>query len=321
MLRALNRTSSLFLAPLFALAPVFLVSVPTAQAQTQPPVEQAPPPAYPPQPAQAQPGQPQPGYPPPQQQAYPPQPGYPPQQPGYPPPQQQAYPPQPGYPPQQPGYPPPQQGYPPPQQGYAPPPPPYAQMRAPGFETHDGFYLRLQIGGGYTRMSAKANDIEQKISGGSFAFGLALGGSVTPNLVIFGALTGTSISDPDVAVNGVSETATDWTASMSGIGAGAAYYLVPANVYFSGTLLAMTLSLRDRLDSSSSSDPNNSTELGFGFEGLVGKEWWVSDNWGLGAAGQLMLGSMKAKGAFVTGGEVPTWSSMAISLLLSATYN
>ena len=108
---------------------------------------------------------------------YPP-PGYPPA--GYPPP---------GYPP--PGYPPP--GYPPP--GYAPPPAggyPYApppRHAAPGFQTHDGVYLRLQLGAGYTRMSASQGGDSAVISGGSASIGLAVGGAVTDNLIIYGTFT------------------------------------------------------------------------------------------------------------------------------------
>jgi hypothetical protein len=304
MPRAKPPTLSRVAAPLsmVALVPLLSVYAATAQAQTQPPPEAAQPQAYPP----AQ--QPPPGYAPPPAQGYPPPPaGY--AQPGYAPPPA-GYPPQPGY--QQPGYPPPQ--------GY-PPPPPYAQVRAPGAETHDGFYLRLQLGGGYTRMSASAGGISQKISGGAVGFDLALGGSVTPNLVIFGALLASSISDPTVTYNGVSSTATNYTASLSGIGAGAAYYLIPANVYFSGTLLATTLSWRENSDDPGVDDTSYSTELGFGFEGLVGKEWWVSDNWGLGAAAQLIVASMKDKSALDVGGPVPRWNALAFSLLFSATFN
>lgn len=322
MPRALNRTSSLFVAPLFALAPAFLIAMPTAHAQTPPPVEQAPPPAYPPQPAQ----QPPQGYPQQQQpQAYPPPPqqqAYPQQQQAYPQ-QQQAYPPPAGY--GQPGYAPPpgypaQPGYAPPQQGYAPPPPPYAQMRAPGFETHDGFYLRVTLGGGYTSMSATADSVKVKLSGGSASFGLALGGSVTPNLVIYGALGGTTISEPDYTEAGQSVPTSNISASMSNIGLGAAYYLVPANVYFAGTLMASKLRISDNT-TSAGNDTLGETDYGLGVEVLAGKEWWVSENWGLGVAGQFLFGSMKDKTAFATGGEIPTWTVTALSLLFSATYN
>lgn len=314
MPRTSNRPLSLLAAPLAVLAPTLLVS-PLAHAQAQAPAYQAPPPASAPgvQP-QAAPEQPPPpaGYPPAD-------PNYPPPQPGYPPPAgyaQPGYAPPPGYQ-AQPGYPPPQQGYPPPA-GY-PAPPPYASMRAPGAETHDGFFLRLHLGGGYTSMSASADGNKVELSGGSLGLGVALGGSVSPNLIIYGAVVSASIQDPDYTVNGTTETLTNISANLTGLGVGAAYYLTPSNVYVSGTLLATWLSLRDSNDDTS--DPYDQTKVGGGLEVLVGKEWWVSDNWGLGASAQLLLAAMQAKGAFVTGGSVPTWTSASFSLLFSATYN
>jgi len=170
-------------------------------------------------------------------------------------------------------------------------------------------------------MSASAGGSSQKISGGGVAFDLALGGSITPNLIIFGTLLGTSVTDPSVTYNGVKSTATNYTASFSGIGAGAAYYLVPANIFFSGAVLATTLSWRQNTDDPSIDDTSYSTELGIGFEGLIGKEWWVSDNWGLGGAAQLLVASMKDKSGLDVGGPVPRWNALAFSLLFSATFN
>jgi hypothetical protein len=48
----------------------------------------------------------------------------------------------------------------------------------------------------------------------------------------------------------------------------------------------------------------------------VGKEWWVSTDWGLGASFNFVAGSMKDEGA-----TPATWKSTAWSLALSATYN
>jgi hypothetical protein len=50
---------------------------------------------------------------------------------------------------------------------------------------------------------------------------------------------------------------------------------------------------------------------------MIGKEWWVSDNWGLGIAGQFFAGRMndsEAPGA-------PTWETTAAALVFSATCN
>jgi hypothetical protein len=89
-----------------------------------------------------------------------------------------------------------------------------------------------------------------------------------------------------------------------------AYYL-PNNVYIAGTLATMQWSVTE-------SDDSNATladsKWGFGVQGLVGKEWWVSEDWGLGVAGEVMAASMKDD-------DDNTWTGLAFSLLFSATYN
>jgi hypothetical protein len=231
-----------------------------------------------------------------------PPPGYPP--PGYPPP---------GYPP--PGYPPP--GYPPPP-GYGAPaypaPPP---AHAPGFQLHDGVYTRLTLGGGYTRMSASASGSDIVVSGGSVGLGVAVGGAITEHLVIYGAFAFTTIGSPTVSVDGMSSDNGGVSADSVGFGAGVAYYLEPANVYLAGTLLANEIEIDD-----SNGNTLGKTKLGVGVEALIGKEWWVSDNWGLGVAGQFLWASMKDNDdGGLTGGVTPTWTSTSFSVLFSATYN
>jgi hypothetical protein len=101
---------------------------------------------------------------------------------------------------------------------------------------------------------------------------------------------------------------------LFGIGPGIAYYLEPANLYFSGTLAFSQVS--QSTDSSSSDDNSTSlTDMGLGMALTVGKEWWVSQNWGLGVAALFHVASMKVK-------YVDTrMSATALSFLFSATYN
>lgn len=245
--------------------------------------------------------------PPPQDYQQPP-PGYQAPPPGYqqaPPPGYQQQPPPPGY--QQP----PPGGYPPPQ-AYAPPPG-YAPQYAPPQHAHDGFYLRLHIGGGYAEMgSGGGYDITFKGAGASF--GLALGGTIAPNLIIFGNLFGMGISDPSVTVNGADAgTASGTTTTIGGIGPGIAYYFDPYNMYISGTVAAMQFQTSD----SNGNGTTYNSDIGYGFQAMFGKEWWVSQDWGVGAAAELLAaGGMKDKAD-------PTikWSGVTFSLVFSATYN
>ena len=184
----------------------------------------------------------------------------------------------------------------------------------PGFQTHDGFYLRLHLGGGFTSIVGSNGS---RLSGGGVAIGVALGGAVTPNLIVFGTVAGTIISDPTVTFSGLEAANLNVnlagsSASVGGMGAGVAYYLEPADAYLSGALMLVTFEF---------DDANNKaillSDTGVGFQGIIGKEWWVSTNWGLGLAGELYIGrTMKDKND-----PNVNWSSSAFSLLFSATYN
>lgn len=150
-------------------------------------------------------------------------------QPGYPPNPPPGYRPPPGYPPP-PAYPPPPRNY---YRGsYGTPP------RPPGSHTHDGGYLRLQFGLGYNSMSASAAGDSIKVSGGGGAFGIAFGGAVANNFIIYGTILDSVATDPNINQSGVSGnfsgTATGASAGVVGLGAGVAYYLDPAiNVFLS----------------------------------------------------------------------------------------
>lgn len=58
-----------------------------------------------------------------------------------------------------------------------------------------------------------------------------------------------------------------------------------------------------------------STEFGFGFQLAAGKEWWVSENWGMGASIALNYGSVEESE------EDAEMSALAITVMLSATFN
>jgi hypothetical protein len=104
-------------------------------------------------------------------------------------------------------------------------------------------------------------------------------------------------------------------AGMIGIGGGAAYYL-ESNLFFAGSLLGSQLFIDD-----SNGNSVVQSDLGITFEGLFGKEWWVSDNWGLGVTGQVLLGVMKDQAIPGQNASTPTWKLAAFSVLFSATYN
>ena len=85
---------------------------------------------------------------------------------------------------------------------------------------------------------------------------------------------------------------------------------MPANVYISGALAALNFQASD-----SSGNTTYTSDVGVGFQGLMGKEFWVSDHWGLGAALEFVgASSMKDKD-----NANVSWSAAAVNLLFSAT--
>ena len=199
-------------------------------------------------------------------------------------------------------------------------------MRAPGAETHDGFYLRMQLGLGYMRTSTSTMMSDVSITGVSENLGIALGGALNRHLILYGTLVESRFRSPTGKVDGpLSSAVSDGmlvgtvtvggfgTVGAVGAGAGVAYYL-DSNVFFAGSLLGSRVFVDDN-----NGNMTARTNWGFTFEGLVGKEWWVSDNWALGVSGQLLLGAMEDHP--YSNESVPTWMLTAFSVLFSATYN
>jgi hypothetical protein len=204
----------------------------------------------------------------------------------------------------------------------------------PDYHAHDGFYLRLSFGGGYAATSISTEGTKRTYSGVNFPFDLAIGTAVQPNLVVFmeayWAYAFVSGRQPGEAYLG------DYTLglAMKGLGAGVAYYFMPANIYVSGSLLLhkidvdhLMISDDDGIGESWGDDTNDSPTLavhGFATNLMAGKEWWVSRDWGLGVAAQLMLGTAENRALNAAhGGDLvhAPWRSIAIGLMMSATCN
>jgi hypothetical protein len=196
---------------------------------------------------------------------------------------------------------------PPPPPGYGAPPPAYG-YEDPKAHRHDGFYLRFFLGLGYTSMNL--DDADLTVSGAGGAFGIAAGFAVSDNLIVFAEIFDDIAVNPKVEQGGSSIDTEDVNAGVVAIGAGIAYYIQPSNMYVSGTLSLGQLTVQQDGEEIGESD------FGPGVSLMVGKEWWVSNNWGLGVALQLYAGSMKDS---EDGG--PTWKTTAAAIVGSATFN
>jgi hypothetical protein len=181
-------------------------------------------------------------------------------------------------------------------------------MVPPGYHTHDGFFMRLSFGGGGAATSGRG----QKYSGGSFAFGAAFGGAIAPRLILYGEIFGHTAPSATYDYSAVYGSGRARDLDIYGGGPGVAYYFMPLNLYLSGTFLLQRVALSDPNDSSNSIDLTNT---GIGFSLMVGKEWWVSSDWGLGVAAEFLLGT--AKDRYVDA----RWTSRAVAIMFTATYN
>jgi len=186
-----------------------------------------------------------------------------------------------------------------------------AQEAAPvmprGYQTHDGLYLSLGLGVGSLASSSSSSGIDLEISGTGPVLNLAFGGALNPNVLIGGRIFSAAASDPSVKVNGTNLGSADGTNGLVGYGFDLVYYFNPANIYL-GVSPALT-----RLNFTDSAGDTGSTDLGFGLRLAAGKEWWVSDNWGIGLNLEYIRSSNKDAGDTVG----TNWFGVA----LSATFN
>ena len=175
---------------------------------------------------------------------------------------------------------------------------------------HDGLFLRLS--GGFGGASTDATDEfgdKLEFSGLSGDANFAIGGMVSRNLALHGTFWGWAISDPDVEINNDDQGELDGSLTMSAIGGGVTYYFMPTNLYLSGSLGLGQL----ELDIENVGDAD--TDWGLVFDATIGKEWWVSANWGLGLAGGFGFHSISEDNFD------DNWSGVSLGLRFSATFN
>jgi hypothetical protein len=176
---------------------------------------------------------------------------------------------------------------------------------------HDGLFLRAYLGIGYGRFGSEVPGTGQVIiDGGGAGLALAAGWTIRPNLILYLELFGNGMGQPDVTVDGTTfETSEDASASVAGLGPGLAFY-TRTNVFVSGTLGISRIVVTDN------DETIGESQAGLGFNGMVGKEFWLSPTFALGVVGQLFLGSMKDE----QDSDI-TWGAFGLTLGVSATYN
>jgi len=189
----------------------------------------------------------------------------------------------------------------------APPsaPPLAAGSDPPGVHEHDGFYLALGLGFG----GLKTSGGNFSISGPSGSGFVAVGGTLRRNLALYFAYFGDTDTSPTFRNGTGATTAKNVTHSLSGWGGGASWYFEPSNWFVGATAGLAQVGLE-------TGGVLGTSKWGPALRLSLGKEWWVSQDWGIGAAVNLLGSSARGDGTAQV-----TLSSGAISLTVSATYN
>jgi len=199
------------------------------------------------------------------------------------------------------------------EEAYVPP----AYTSTPGYHEHDGFYFRLLTGPAVLAAATDEDAGDLSISGWGWGIGLAAGAAIAPNVIVYGELFGKAAVDVTIDQDGTEFETDDTSLSLGGLGGGIAIYL-PNNIYLSGTLAFARLVFDPNTDRD---DDEGSTDIGGALLATVGKEWWVSANWGLGVALQLSAAGMNDRESELGGGEDVTFGAFGAMLAFSATLN
>lgn len=177
-------------------------------------------------------------------------------------------------------------------------------------ETHDGFMLRLTLGLGFEGLSVSDGaGTEIELSGFGLGSSLSLGGVVADNLAIHGDFFGLAAVSPNVSIDGEDfGEATDSSVSLSGFGVGITHWVMPLNLYLSATLGLAKASIDVEGD-------EFEADWGLALRAMIGKEWWVGEEWGLGLMAELTWANVPVEV------EEGSASFLGINFGLSLTYN
>lgn len=177
--------------------------------------------------------------------------------------------------------------------------------RLPPRARHSGLFMRVTLGPGGASASEEAFGSETRIGGFGWLFEASLGGAVAPNLVLHGSIFYSGVPDPNVEQDEEDLPGADALFTTSALGIGVTYYFMPTNMYVSGAFGFGVATFEDRFGVGDS-DPGPALNL------LIGKEWWVASEWGIGVAGRLFYMNLH---------NIERLEVTGLGLLFSATYN
>jgi hypothetical protein len=189
---------------------------------------------------------------------------------------------------------------------------------APRSNDHTGVMVRLALGVGVGAIAQATGDLDTSYRGGAGLTSIAIGGAVSPNFALGADFFGFGLNDPEVYIDDtrIGYAGSNTTYRMNAVGLNGTYYVMPANVYLSGSLgFGVNSVTRYSGYSRSYTTSRSTSDAGLAAAFMVGKEWKASREWGLGVAGQFMLASSKDSENANT-----RYGNAAFGVLFSATY-
>ena len=148
-----------------------------------------------------------------------------------------------------------------------------------------GFFVHADLGAGYLRTTGSRGGASFATQGGALGVGIALGWAPDEAWALgLEFWSWRSLADSGLGPN--------TSVELQALGLNVTRYLVPddvfASIVVSGTRLAIT--------DAGESIEYDSSDIGFGFKVLLGKEWHITPWLGLGLAGELFLSVNRAGG-------------------------
>jgi hypothetical protein len=154
---------------------------------------------------------------------------------------------------------------------------------------HRGFFFRFAADLGFSRIESDGIfpgiGRDAAVRGTTLGFKLYMGGTIRGKVTIHGTLhlPLTFLS------GGLGELENDTPVGLF-MGPGITYYWDPPNVYLTGSIGGGTLDVSPEAEEEASFDDSEnglSGTVGIGFELAVGKEWWITRDWGIGICGTI----------------------------------
>lgn len=173
--------------------------------------------------------------------------------------------------------------------------------------THDGQFLHVAYGMGWMWTSADLDGENFDFNGFTFDGELSLGGMLRENLALHGTFFNWIVINPTVQSE-----SSNTDVAHTGFAFGTTYYFMPVNLFASVRVGGGWMRQQRAFGGY-----QHAAKTDFGLAGGVGlgKEWWVSDNWGVGIAGSVDFHSLPS--ADFDG----TFNGSSFAIRFSATYN